>query len=132
MGLPIGGGEQYWSIPYEVKYGVSIAKPIFEEGILLVSGFWNGTRAIEIQQNRQGKLLWSEEEKLRGLMSQPLYSNGICYLLDRSYGLTAFELKTGIILWRDNHNLTAKDRNPQATLVWTNRKKGGIGIECRG
>ena len=124
MGLPIGGGEQYWSIPYEVKYGVSIAKPIFEEGILLVSGFWNGTRAIEIQHNRQGKLLWSEEEKLRGLMSQPLYSNGICYLLDRSYGLTAFELKTGIILWRDNHNLTAKDRNPQATLVWTNRKKG--------
>ena len=33
MGLPIGGGEEYWNIPYEVKYGVSIAKPIFEEAL---------------------------------------------------------------------------------------------------
>ena len=32
MGLPIGGGEEFWNIPYEVKYGVSIAKPIFVEG----------------------------------------------------------------------------------------------------
>ena len=124
MGLPVGGGKEFWSLPYQVKYGVSIAKPIFEDDILLVSGFWNGTRAIEIQKNKQVKLLWSEEENLRGLMSQPLYSNGICYLLDRSHGLTAFELRTGSILWRDQHSLTPADRNPHASLVWTNKLKG--------
>ena len=35
MGLPIGGGEEFWNIPYEVKYGVSIAKPIFVDGVIL-------------------------------------------------------------------------------------------------
>ena len=41
MGLPMRGGDEIWSIPYEVKYGVSIAKPIFEENIALVCGYWN-------------------------------------------------------------------------------------------
>jgi hypothetical protein len=48
MGLPIGGGNELWSIPYEVKYGVSIAKPIFVDGIVLVCGYWNGSRAISV------------------------------------------------------------------------------------
>ena len=34
-------------------------------------------------------------------MSQALCKDGICYLLDRSNGLTAFELATGKILWQD-------------------------------
>lgn len=57
-------------------------------------------------------------------MAQPLYRDGICYLLDRSHGLTAFKLRTGSILWRDQHRLTAAKRNPHASLVWTNKKKG--------
>ena len=43
-------------------------------------------------------------------MAQPLHREGIIYLLDRSNGLTAFELKTGKILWRDGHKLTAAGR----------------------
>ena len=125
MGLPVRGGKEFWSVPYQVKYGVSIAKPIYEDGILLVSGYWNGSKAIRIQKNRgSAKLLWSEEDDLRGLMAQPLYRDGICYLLDRSNGLTAFKLRTGSILWRDKHRLTAANRNPHASLVWTNKKKG--------
>ena len=124
MGLPVGGGKEFWSLRYEVKNGVSIAKPIYEEGILLVSGYWNGSKAIRIEKNRGAKLIWSEEEDLWGLMTQPLYRDGICYLLDRSHGLTAFELRTGSILWRDQHCLTAANRNPHASLVWTNKQKG--------
>ncbi|MDA8991537.1 PQQ-binding-like beta-propeller repeat protein [Opitutales bacterium] len=125
MGLPIGGGEEIWNFPYEVKYGVSIAKPIFEEGIVLVCGYWNGSRAIQVFNNGKGaKLIWAEEEKLRGLMAQPLYREGIIYLLDRTYGLTAFRLQTGEILWRDEHKLTLAGRNPHATLIWSNQEAG--------
>ena len=125
MGLPIGGGAEFWSIPYELKYGVSIAKPIFEQGVVLVCGYWNGSRAIQISdQGKTARLLWSEEEKLRGLMAQPLYREGVVYLLDRSHGLTAFRLKTGEILWRDDHQLTAAGRNPHASIVWADQIKG--------
>ena len=31
---------------YPVKYGVSIAKPIFSDGVIIVSGYWHGTRAF--------------------------------------------------------------------------------------
>ena len=73
MGLPFGGGQELWSIPYEVKYGVSIAKPIFTDDIALVCGYWNGSRAIRIENSgTKASLLWSEEEKIRGLMAQPL------------------------------------------------------------
>jgi outer membrane protein assembly factor BamB len=119
MGLPISGGPEHWNFPYKVKYGVSIAKPIFEESIILVCGYWNGSRAIKLGDSiDEVNLLWSEEEKIRGLMAQPLYREGVVYLLDRSNGLTAFLLKSGKILWRDNHQLTAAGRNPHASLVW--------------
>ena len=125
MGLPVGGGKELWSVPYEVKYGVSIAQPLFREGIVLVCGYWNGSRAIRLNaESGDAELLWSEEDDLRGLMAQPLYRDGVCYLLDRTHGLTAFELKTGNILWRDRHQLTEAGRNPHCSLVWTDMQKG--------
>ena len=66
------------------------------------------------------KLLWEENRYLRGLMSQPLYRNGHVYLLDKQYGLTCFELKTGKKLWDDGNTLTPRGRNPQASIVWLN------------
>jgi outer membrane protein assembly factor BamB len=52
-------------------------------------------------------------------MSQPLYRDGHAYLLDKQYGLTCFDFKTGKKLWDDGNRLTPRGRNPQATLVWT-------------
>ena len=125
MGLPIGGGQAYWEVPYEVKYGVSITKPIYHEDIILVSEYWHGTRAILLGEKlRNAKILWSDEINLRGLMSQALYRKGICFLLDRSSGLSAFELKSGKILWRDQHQLTPSERNPQASIVWSEQEAG--------
>jgi hypothetical protein len=53
-------------------------------------------------------------------MSQPLYRDGHGYLLDKEYGLTCFKLATGEKLWDDDHRMTPRGRNPQATLVWLN------------
>ena len=45
------------------------------------------------------KLLWENETDICGLMSAPLFQDGVVYLLDKNRGLQAFELKTGKILW---------------------------------
>ena len=133
MGLPIGGGKTLWQVPYEVKYGVSIAKPIYHDGIALVCGYWDGARAIRLgKEPGDAKLLWKDEEKLCGLMSQPIYREGLCYLLDRRNGLTCFELKTGRILWTDDHQLTAAGRNPQASLVWVGKGGDVLSLNAEG
>lgn len=133
VGLPSGGGDELWRIPYKITYGVAIATPIYREGIVLVCGYWHGSKAIKLGENPgDAKLLWEEKESLCGLMSQPLYKDGFCYLLDRRHGLTCFELKTGRILWRDGHKLTPKDRNPQASLVWVGDTNQALALNANG
>lgn len=120
-GMSPDNGEVLWSIPYKIKYGVSIAMPICHDGTVLVCGYWHGSKAIKLGAGEHAaQLLWEDEENLRGLMAQPLHRDGLVYLLDRSSGLSCFELATGKKLWDDakGHSVTPADRNPQATLVW--------------
>lgn len=122
-GISAADGQPLWSVPYEVTYGVSIATPIVHEGIVLVCGYWAGSKAIRLgDRPEDAELLWEENRYLRGLMSQPLYRNGYVYLLDKQYGLTCFELKTGQKLWDDRNTLTPRGRNPQASVVWLNEE----------
>ena len=119
-------GEVLWSIPYKIKYGVSIALPIYYENIILVCGYWHGSKAIQLGKDlKSAKLLWEDEENIRGLMAQPLQKDGLVYLLDRTNGLTCFEIKTGKRLWDDSKDLsiTAPGRIPQSTLVWARDEK---------
>ena len=133
VGVPVGGGSNLWKIPYRIKYGVAIATPIYREGIVLVCGYWNGSKAIKLgDKPNDARILWEDEDALCGLMSQPLYRNGFCYLLDRRNGLTCFELKTGKIRWRDDHRLTPKARNPQASLVWVGDTNRVLALNANG
>lgn len=112
-------GELLWSHPYEITYGVSIAKPIMQEGIVFIAGYWDGAKAIRLgDAAHSATLAWEDSRYLRGLMSQPLYRGGLCYLLDKTYGLTCFELQTGKKLWDDANQMTPRGRNPHASLVW--------------
>ncbi|MDA1211937.1 MAG: carbohydrate-binding family 9-like protein [Planctomycetota bacterium] len=112
-------GDPFWNIEYEITYGVSIATPIFQEGIAFVAGYWDGARAIQFgERPPDAKLIWEDRKNLQGLMSQPLYRYGYAYLLERDQGLTCFELATGNKLWDDGQKLTPRGRNPQASLVW--------------
>ena len=105
-----------WIFPYKITYGVSIAQPLYHDGILLVSGYWHGTKALQL--GKSSKLLWENQTEICGLMSAPLFKDGVVYMLDKTRGLQAFELKTGRILWSDDNSLTPKDSNPQMSLVW--------------
>lgn len=112
-------GKLLWSFPYEITYGVSIAKPIAHDGMIFVAGYWHGSKAIRLGDTpTNAKLVWEENKFLRGLMSQPLYRDGHVYLLDKQYGLTCFELQTGRKLWDDDNQTTPRGRNPHASLVW--------------
>lgn len=114
-------GAVLWKIPYKVTYGVSIATPIFREGLVFVAGYWEGSKAIRLGDGpRDATLAWEDTRDLRGLMSQPLYDGGLVYLLDKGKGLTCFELASGKKLWDDGHRMTPRGRNPQASLVWLN------------
>ncbi len=117
--LDAGTGELLWSHPYEITYGVSIAKPVFQNGIVFIAGYWDGAKAIRLGETAAaGKLAWEDNKFLRGLMSQPLYRDGLVYLLDKSHGLTCFELQSGKKLWDDDSRMTPRGRNPHASLVW--------------
>lgn len=134
-GLHPRTGAAFWNVPYKVTYGVSIATPIYYENTVLVSGYWEGTKAIQLgEQPSDAKLLWEENKWLRGLMAPPLYRAGVVYLLDRQHGLIGFELATGTKLWDDKHELTPRDRNPQANLVWLDGGKSDrvIGMNADG
>lgn len=116
-------GQEYWRIPYEVTYGVSIASPIYNDGLVFVSGYWEGSKAIRLGKTpTEAKLEWENTKTLRGLMSPPLFRNGMVYTLDKQLGLSCFELKTGKKLWDDAHRMTPRGRNPQANLVWLDQE----------
>jgi outer membrane protein assembly factor BamB len=119
LGLSLDDGKVAWRIPYKVTYGVSIATPIFHDGIVFVSGYWEGSKAIRLgQRGMEANLIWEENRQLRGLMDQPLCRDGHAYLLDKAHGLMCFELTTGRIRWSDQHRMTPRGRNPQVSMVW--------------
>jgi outer membrane protein assembly factor BamB len=118
-GLDPTTGKRLWSIPYQVTYGVAIATPIFREDLVVVTGYWEGAKAIRLGDTpTDARVVWEEPRQLRGLMAQPLYRGGLVYSLDHKDGLVCFELQTGKRLWAD-HRLTKRGRNPHASFVWT-------------
>jgi outer membrane protein assembly factor BamB len=116
-GLDPATGQRLWSVPYQVTYGVAIATPVYRDGVVFVTGYWEGSKAIRLGPKPADATLVWEDAKLRGLMSQPLYRDGFLYTLDHAKGLVCTELATGKPRW-DDHRLTPRGRNPQATLVW--------------
>lgn len=126
-------GEPYWNVEYEITYGVAIATPIFEEGIAFIAGYWDGARAIRFgEKPEEAELIWEDRQHLRGLMAQPLYKDGYVYLLDKSYGLTCFELATGKKMWDDGNTLTPRGRNPHVTTVWLEEQDRAIAFNSLG
>jgi hypothetical protein len=120
-------------VPYKVTYGVSIATPIFRDGIVLVSGYWEGSKAISLgPKPGDHELIWEDKRQLRGLMAQPLYRDGYVYTIDRQNGLTCCELKTGKKVWDDDNRLAPAGRNPHASFVWINDTDRILGLNSNG
>ncbi|MBI3863037.1 MAG: SUMF1/EgtB/PvdO family nonheme iron enzyme [Planctomycetia bacterium] len=132
-GVEPATGIVRWTIPFQVNYGTAIADPIFQDGVVLVSSYYDGTRAIRLGDlSEEASVVWEDRRNLRALMAQPLYRDGHVYLIDKRHGLTCFELQSGTKLWDDQNQLTPKGRNPQATLVWLNTEDRAIVLNSEG
>ncbi len=132
-GVDPRNGESLWSVPFTIENGTSVATPIYQEGITMVSGYYNGSLAIRLGPDQtDAEVIWEDRRNLRGLMSQALYQNGYGYLLDKRHGLTCFELATGQKVWDDNNRMTPKGRNPQATMVWLEDEDRAIILNSAG
>lgn len=132
-GVDAATGRALWGIPYEVTYGVSIARPIVVGDLMFVAGYWEGSKAIRLDgTGSTAELAWEENRYLRGLMSQPLVRDGYVYLLDKQYGLTCFELATGKKVWDDGNAMTPRGRNPHASLVWLGDGDRAIVLNAEG
>ena len=112
-------GTPLWSIPFQADSGMAIAMPVYHDGLLLVTGYYNGTLALRLGDAQETPVIaWENRRELRGHMAQPLCRDGHGYLLDRRHGVTCFELATGRKLWDAENRVTAKARNPHATMIW--------------
>jgi outer membrane protein assembly factor BamB len=132
-GVDAATGKPLWKVPYKVTYGVSIAPPVFHDGILFVTGYWEGAKAIKLgPKPTDAEVVWTEAKTLRGLMAQPMYRDKHVYSIDRGFGLTCFELASGKKLWDDDNQLTPKARNPHASIVWLNDTNRVLALNATG
>jgi len=132
-GLDPATGKSLWKVPYKVTYGVSIAPPIYRDGIVFVTGYWEGSKAIRLgPKPTDAEVIWTNEKQLRGLMAQPMHRDGHVYSFDRDLGFSCFELASGKKLWDDDNTLTPKARNPHASIVWLNDTNRILALNATG
>ena len=132
-GVDPTNGSHLWRVPFDVHYGTSISTPIFHKQIVLVSSYYDGSKAIRLgQQVTEAEVIWEDRRNLRGVMAQSLYRDEHAYLLDKRHGLTCFQLLTGKKIWDDENELTPKGRNPQATMIWLGDEDRVIALNADG
>jgi outer membrane protein assembly factor BamB len=123
-GLDPATGKVRWKVPHTTNYDVTISDPVWHDGVLLVSDYWEGSKALRLDDPAaKPEPLW-DGRRLSLLMSTPLVHAGHAYALDRSNGLKCVELRTGQVKWEGEH-VTPRERNPQAALVWAGDPKQG-------
>jgi len=116
--LDAENGKVLWSIPFFITYDVAIADPVWHDGVLMCSQYWEGSKALALDANGlHPKVAW-EGKQLRMLMSTPLVRDGFAYALDRQNGVVCIELKTGKVKW-DGFQVSLDRHNPHAALTWT-------------
>jgi outer membrane protein assembly factor BamB len=123
VGLEPDTGKLRWRVPFAgITYDVAISDVVYADGVLLASNYWSGSKAIRLdERGLNPEVVW-EGTELRLLMSTPLVQGKYVYALDRFRGLKCIEMRTGKVVW-DNEHVTPRDRNPQASLVWVSDTK---------
>jgi outer membrane protein assembly factor BamB len=117
VGLEPATGTLLWKVPYASTYDVSISDPVWHDGVLVVSGYWEGSKAFRLDdKGRSPRVIW-QGPRLNLLMSTPLYRAGHIYALDKKNGICCLELATGKVKWEKEY-VSPKEHNPQAALVW--------------
>lgn len=108
-GLDPATGEVYWSVPFDVKAGMTIATPRKAGERLFVTNFYDGPMLLEFKAGQvEPDLVWRGEshserntDKLHTVMSTPVIQEEHIYGVD-SYGqVRCLDLETGERIWED-------------------------------
>lgn len=109
-------GKLLWAVPFETTYDVTIADPVYHDGVLLCSQYWQGSVALRLKADAPPDRLWGGKT-LRLLMATPLVRDGYAYALDRENGVMCIELKSGNVRW-NGLRVSYDRRNPHASSWW--------------
>jgi outer membrane protein assembly factor BamB len=97
-------GKQYWSIPIQPLYEMSIARPMVDGNLMFASGIRTEAILIELATDRPAATeLWRGEPKnaVYSANTTPLFVGGIIYGTDCNEGsLIAVSSKDGSRLWK--------------------------------
>jgi len=120
-GLDPGTGQVHWKFPFPIKQGMAISTPVLYKDYLFVSGFYNGSLLVKLNQTAPtAEKVWSrsgESERktdaLHCVINTPFLRDGYIYGVD-SYGeLRCLSLETGDRIWED---LSAVKKNRWANI----------------
>jgi outer membrane protein assembly factor BamB len=126
FGLDPATGKQYWSEPWDVGQGMSVATPVIDDQRLLLSQFYKGSLMLELDATKPAvRRVWAGTSKsempgmtdgLHALITTPILDGdtiyGVC-----SYGeLRALDAATGKRLWEDK-TMTRQGRWGSAFMV---------------
>ena len=118
-------GKLYWKHPFvPVRMVLNISTPVFENGYLFVSGFYDGSLLLKVNPDKHAvEKVWrrrgrSEKitDSLHCCISTPVIQGDYIYGVD-SYGeLRCLDLKTGDRIW-ESLEATPKDRWSNVHMV---------------
>jgi len=105
-------GEEYWNIPIEPLYAMSICQPMIEGNLLYASGLGSKSVMIELDPDApEATELWRGKRDIAvyGATATPLFVDGVLYGSDCHDGkLFAVDAKDGSRLW-DTFEATRPD-----------------------
>jgi outer membrane protein assembly factor BamB len=99
-------GKLIWTIPWKLRFGLSVSTPQLVGDTLYFSSFYNGSMALGLKKDAVPEILWRTEkesekrtEHLHGIMNTAVIAGGHIYGAC-SYGeFRCLELKSGKRLW---------------------------------
>lgn len=126
-------GKPLYKEPFKTSnYDVAIISPVPIGNSVFISGYWDGSIFFDIDKNMRPRKAW-KTKALNCLMATPLHLDNHLYALDKRDGLLCLSLKDGSVVWKDGHQMTTKERNPHASMVWGDKKLGrAVILNARG
>ncbi|MFH1718717.1 MAG: PQQ-binding-like beta-propeller repeat protein [Planctomycetota bacterium] len=103
-------GELYWRHPFTPsRMVIGIATPVFQDGYLFVSSFYDGSLLLEVDPDRLAvREVWrrkgpseKDTDSLHCCISTPIIQAGCIYGVDSFGELRCLDLKTGDRIWEN-------------------------------
>ncbi len=116
-GINATNGQELWSIPWSIRFGVAIAQPVQKGDSVLVSNYWAGCKMLQLQADGSlPKILWETEREsekntthLNALMAGPLVVGDSVYGTCSFGHLRCLEWKTGNRRWSTLESLKGEE-----------------------